>query len=222
MSDSLATLWRTPAPDVVSRTPLPPYLQRVLPPPPRTAAAVRLRMHGEIHLGAWKPFHAEEVIHRERGFVWKARVGRFIRGQDRLVDGVGSGSWKLLGLFPILKASGRDVDRSATGRWLAESLLLPTMLLPEYGAVWQGSRVSLTKYGETMDLDLVHNDSGRLQEFRMRRWGNPRGGPFDYRPFRGRVEEERCFDGFTIPSRLRLSGDDGEFFRMTVDQAEFR
>jgi hypothetical protein len=229
MDGKLSTLWQATAPEIASWTPLPAYLQRVLPPPPHAAVAVRLRMHGEIRLGTWKPFQAEEVIHRERGFVWKARVGTLITGQDSLVDGVGTASWKLLGLFPVLKAAGPDLDRSATGRWLAESLLLPTMLLPEYGARWQGSRVRLAKRGVTMELDLVHDDSGRLKEFRTQRWGNPAGGAFAPLPFGGVVEEERRFDEYTIPARLRVGWhigtprwSEGEFFRMTVDQAAFR
>jgi hypothetical protein len=78
-------------------------------------------------------------------------------------------------------------------------------------------------------MDLNMDESGRLSEFRMQRWGNPGGEPFGYHPFGAVVEEEREFGGYTIPSRLRLGWhfgasiwEDGEFFRMTVDEASFR
>jgi hypothetical protein len=185
-------------------------------------------MHGEIRLKRWRPFRAEEVLHQERGFVWNARVGA-ISGTDSLIDGVGSASWKLFGMIPVMKTSGRDIDRSATGRWLAESIFLPTMLLPEHGAVWWGSRVTLEKFGESMTLQLSLAEDGRLKAFQGLRWGNPGGAPYAYHPFGGVVEEQRTFGGYTIPSKLRVGWhfgaplwNEGEFFRMTVDEAVFR
>ena len=231
MTVSLAELWRssgTPgaafAPELRRS-----FLSHALPagrPPP---AAVRLRMHGEIRLGGWKTFRAEEVLHRSRGFVWKARVGAILRGSDAMVDGAGTSSWKLFGVIPVVKAAGRDIDRSATGRWLAESIFLPSMLLPEFGAEWEDSCVTLRRFGETMTLELGLEASGRLRDFRTRRWGNPDGELSGNHPFGAVVEEERTFGGVTIPSRLRAGWqfgtprwNDGEFFRMIVDEATFR
>lgn len=59
---------------------------------------------------------------------------------------------------------------------------------------------------------------------------NPGGGPFRYVPFGAVVEEDRRFGDYTIPSRLRVGwyiGTDrfereGEFFRVTVDDAAYR
>jgi hypothetical protein len=186
-------------------------------------------MHGEIRLKKWTWFRAEEVLHRTRGFIWKARVGPFIRGSDSLVDGVGACSWKLLGVIPVMSASGPDIDRSASGRWMAESIFLPSMLLPELGATWDGSEVVLRRNGESMTLHLGFQERGGLREFRTVRWGNPAGEPFGSYPFGGIVEEERTFGGITIPTRLRVGWHfgtprwaEGEFFRMTVDEAVFR
>lgn len=230
MGASLTELWESPPAPAgpPPPAPRPDYLSHAIAPGSSLAVSVRLKMHGEIRLGKWRAFHAEEVLHRERGFVWKAGVGA-IRGSDSLLDGVGKSSWKLLGLLPVMRASGRDIDRSATGRWLAESLLLPTMLLPECGAVWWGSRVTLEKFGEALTLQLKFSETGRLLEFRSSRWDNPLGAPFGYHPFGGIVEDERRFGGYTIPSRPRLGWhfgsplwSEGEFFRMTVDEALFR
>ncbi|MBI3854885.1 MAG: hypothetical protein HY293_04260 [Planctomycetes bacterium] len=191
--------------------------------------AVRLVIHGEIRIGRWRPFRAEEFLHRDKGFVFQARVGRLISGSDSLIDGVGRASWKLCGFVPLMKASGPDIDRSAAGRWLAESLLLPSMLLPERGARWAGDAVTLSGFGERATINLELDGEGRLRGFRLPRWGNPGGAPFGYFPFGGVVEEERRFGGVLIPSRLRLGWhigtprwDKGEFFRMTVDEASFR
>lgn len=152
-----------------------------------------------------------------------------LSGCDALIGGVGTCVWKLLGLVPVVKAAGPDIDRSATGRWLAESILLPSMLRSESGAVWNGSRVTLQGFGESATLKLDTDPSGRLKEFSLQRWGNPDRRPFAYYPFGGIVEDEGRFGDYVIPTRLRVgwhSGtpdwSKGEFFRMTVDQAAFR
>lgn len=230
MGTTLTELWQSAPPPAgpLAPEPRPRYLAHAIAPGLVPAGSVRLRMHGEIRLKKWRSFEAEEVLHRDRGFVWKARVCP-IQGMDSLIDGVGKSSWKLFGVIPVVRARGRDIDRSATGRWLAESLLLPTMLLPENGAVWWGSRVTLEKFGESMTLQLALGEGGRLKSFQGFRWGNPLGAAFGYYPFGGMVEEERSFGGYTIPSKLRVGWhfgtprwQEGEFFRVTVDDAVYR
>jgi len=69
-----------------------------------------------------------------------------------------------------------------------------------------------------------------LRSIKMPRWGNPEGGEHHFVDFGGVVEEERTFGGYTIPSRLRIGWyfgserfeTEGEFFRCTVDEAEYR
>jgi len=64
----------------------------------------------------------------------------------------------------------------------------------------------------------------------MPRWGNPDGGEFHYSRCGGFVEEEGTFAGYTIPTRMRVGwhfGTDGfeqegEFFRVTIDDAIYR
>jgi hypothetical protein len=95
------------------------------------ASAVRLRMHGSIKLKRWRKFRAEQVIVRERGMIWRARVrvrAFTIRGEDRFLDGEATMNWKILGVLPLLRAAGADVTRSAAGRVAAEAIWLPSML----------------------------------------------------------------------------------------------
>ncbi len=60
------------------------------------------------------------------------------------------------------------------------------------------------------------------------RWGeHTDDGSFTYIPFGGEFQAERTFAGFTIPSQMSLGwwfGTDrySEFFRATIEQAEFR
>ncbi|HXD99845.1 MAG TPA: DUF6544 family protein [Candidatus Acidoferrum sp.] len=50
------------------------YVEHAMAPGTALAMNVRLRMHGEIKLGRWWPFGAEEVIRWDRGMVWHAVV----------------------------------------------------------------------------------------------------------------------------------------------------
>ncbi len=210
------------------------YLEHAIAPGTLLASAVRLRMHGEIKLRRWLPFTAEQVIHWGRGMIWKAAVrmkGMTIRGFDRLVDGEGAMRWKLLGIIPVMVASGPDIARSAAGRVIAESAWLPSALCDDEVS-WKAQdsfhpHACLTVQGES---GLTIDDRGRPQAFSLRRWGNPGGEEFHYADFGGVVEEEGTFAGYTIPTRLRVGwhfGTDrfereGEFFRATVDDAAYR
>ena len=72
--------------------------------------------------------------------------------------------------------------------------------------------------------------ANRLRTLAMLRWGDPEHHGYGAYPFGGIVEAERTFDGFTIPSKLRIGwyfGTDrweseGEFFRCELDDATYR
>jgi hypothetical protein len=213
------------------------YLAHAIAPGTPLASAVRLRMHGEIKLKEWLPFTAEQAISWHRGMIWKASVrmhGLPISGFDRFLDGEGAMRWKLLGIVPVMTASGPDVSRSAAGRVEAESCWLPSVLRGEEVS-WTAPDFShpharVTLRGEATEVELAVDEGGRLRSLKMPRWGNPEGKDFHLADFGGAVEEERTFGGYTIPSRLRIGwyfGSDrfeseGEFFRVTVDEATYR
>ncbi|NIR64472.1 MAG: hypothetical protein GWN61_10055 [candidate division Zixibacteria bacterium] len=219
-------------PDTVRR-----YFEHSIAPGTRFAHAVRLRMHGEIKLQRWCPFRAEQVIVWERGFIWQATVRMFglpIRGYDRLIDGEGAMRWKLFGIIPMVTASGPDITRSAAGRVAAESLWLPSVLCSEEVS-WteldsSHLQASFTMHGEKVEPQFSINDNGRLQSVKLSRWGNPEGDDFRYTDFGAIVEEENTFGGYTIPTRLRVGWyfgidrfeTEGEFFRVTIDEATYR
>lgn len=213
------------------------YLKHAIAPGTRLASAVRLRMHGEIKLRGWHPFTAEQVIRWDRGFIWNATVrmnGIAIRGSDHLLDGKGAMGWKLLGIFPVMTASGPDITRSAIGRFQIESIWLPSVLCrPD--VTWtesdsSHSYASFTTNGETAGLELVTLDTGQVHAASLSRWGQPDNEVFQYRTFGGIFDEERSFGGYTIPTNVRVGWDfgvspdawSGEFFRATIDEAHFR
>jgi len=211
------------------------YLEHAIAPGAPLASAVRLRMQGEIKLGRWRRFQAEQVLHAGRGFVWQATVSFFgiplVRGFDRLLDGAGEMRWKLLGIVPVMTASGADVTRSAVGRLEAESLWLPSALVrPDVQWTARDARHVAATFPGADTVDFAIDERGRLESISLQRWGNPGGGAFRSVKFGGVIEEERAFDRYTVPTRVRVGwyfgsprfDAEGEFFRATIEHATFR
>ena len=195
-------------------------------------------MHGEIKLkDCWYPFSAEQVICWNRGMIWRATVrmhGISIRGSDSLLDGRGEMKWKLFGILPIVNASGPDITRSAAGRMNIESVWLPSMLFGD-GVSWttpDASRIHarFTAHNDVAEIDYLIDERSCLKTVSMPRWGNPDDTEFRYKNFGCIVEAEGRFGGYTIPSRMRVGWSfatdrfesNGEFFRVTIDDAIYR
>jgi hypothetical protein len=191
-------------------------------------------MHGEIRLGTWCLFSAEQVICWDRGMIWRAAVrmhGLPIKGGDSFLDGQGAMRWKLFGIVPIVNAAGPDISRSAAGRLNIESIWLPSALCS--GDVsWTELDSShlharFTAHNETAEIDYTIDEMGRLKAVNMPRWCNPDGGEFRYFDYGGFVDEEGRYGGYTVPARMRVGWHFGterfeserEFFRVNIDNA---
>ena len=226
-------------PDGMSNLPAPArrYLLHAIEPGAALANAVRLQMHGEIKLNKWSAFKAEQVINAERGMIWRATAwmsGIPIRGADRIIDGKGSMIWRLLGIIPVMKSTGPDIARSAAGRLQGEFVWLPSRFARDdvswtaQDSMHPGAEFTVAGFTETVALSLA--DEGGVLNISLPRWGNPEGNSFGLYEFGAKFEEERTFGAYTIPARFRAGwffGSDrfeeqGEFFRCTIDKAEFR
>jgi hypothetical protein len=198
------------------------------------ARSARLWMRGSMKIGTrWLPFRAGQMESPHRGFVWAARAGTAIVGSDRFVDGRGAMSWRLLGVVPVAKASGADVDRSAAGRGMAEAIWVPTALLPRFGVRWteidrQNISASYELLGHLATLQLTLSDDGLMSSVSFDRWGDPEGtGSWGLHRFGFRAEGHRTFEGITIPVRGAAGWyfdtdrwEEGEFFRCEIVRYE--
>lgn len=196
--------------------------------------AARLRMRGSIKFGKrWVPFRAEELLAPLHGYYWPAKVaGGLLRGSDAYVDGEASMLWKVLGVVPILRASGSDVARSATGRAVAEGVWLPTALLPRYGVGWRAEDdehlvADIPINGEQVTLHVTIDSGGRVRSDHLDRWSDPDGtGTFGWVPFGVEPTTSRTFPcGITMPAEGSggwFHGTDrwqqGEFMRYSISE----
>ncbi len=210
------------------------WLLHAIPPGTPLWPSVVLTMRGQIRLGTWRPFTAQQVLAPPRGFVWAATarvLGLPVTGFDRYSAGSGQMDWRLGGLVPVMTATGPDVTHSAAGRLAGEMALAPTTFR---GATWtpgpdEDSALATWHIDEHREsVEFRVGPDGRLLGVLMQRWGNPGGEPFGRHPFGVTVEGEDTFGGVTIASRLRAGWywgtdrqDEGEFFRATITGARF-
>jgi hypothetical protein len=203
-------------------------------PIPRTAEIVftgRLRMRPR---GPWLPFRARETLVAASGVVFsaRARLGPLpVTTQDRYQDGHADSRIRLLGVIPIVTKRGPDADRAMRSRLVVESGRLPSAFPPDTGAVWAQEngrlRLTLPVHGEDVQASLRTGPAGELRDMRLDHWSDltdDRSSTLI--PFETRVEAERRFGDYTIPSQLRSAwwaGTDREFefFSATVQQATF-
>jgi hypothetical protein len=215
-------------PDPVCR-----YLRAAIASGTPLATAARLRMRGQIKLGRWLPFQAEELLAPHQGFHWAARAAGVVSGYDCYAGGQGQMRWRLLGLLPVMRADGPDLSRSAAGRVAGEAIWVPTALLPRFGIDWSAADDHHLTARWRVDshevaLELVIDDQGRLPESVFQRWGDPdRTGTFGLHPCGGEVTAYATFGGVSVPAAGRAGwfyGTDrraeGEFFRYQLTSME--
>lgn len=173
------------------------------------AATARIAMRGRIRLRRWTAFSGTEVLTPHVGFVWAIRAG-LVSGYDRYLDGVGELRWKLLGLVPVVRRSGRDLGRSAAGRVAGEAAWLPTALLPRFGVEWEAvdERHLVARFRlDEVELELHYglDEQARIRVCRLDRWGDPdETGTDALHSFGAETTAFGTFSGLTIPSAGRV------------------
>jgi hypothetical protein len=196
--------------------------------------SVQVAMVGQIRIGAWRRFTADQVVAPAKGYIWAAvarLLGVPVVGYDRLSGGTAEMRWRLLDVVPLVDVSGPDIARSAAGRLASEIVLVPTAFA---SATWTsgGPDTAVATCGvgpEQQRVELHLGADGRLLDLLMQRWGNPDGKPFGRYPFGVTVDGERNQDGVTTPAAVRAGwwrGTDrqeaGEFFRAEITRVDFR
>jgi hypothetical protein len=210
------------------------YFRAAIAPGTPLARAARLRMRGSIKFGnRWLGFRASELLAPLHGYLWPATIADgVLRGSDAYADGEASMLWKLLGLVPVVRASGFDVGRSAMGRAVAEGIWLPTALLPRYGVVWRAEDddhivAEIPIRDERVTLQISIDRGGHVRSDHLDRWGDPDdSGTFRWCPFGIEVGASRTF-----PCGITMAADgsggwfhgtdrshEGEFMRYSIPE----
>jgi Family of unknown function (DUF6544) len=196
---------------------------------------VRLRQTGTIRLGPgqlWVPLDAEEHYSvRPPGFVWAgtARLGPFpvARARDMYAEGTGRMLVKVASLWPVVNASGEQMDQAEMLRYLNEMMWFPAAFLAgniSFEPVDDSSaRVTLTDHGRTVTGTLVFDQQGRLTDFVAQRYRTPGASDPDTwsTPITGYGE----FEGLRLPATgkaiYKLPGGDLDYINVTLTELHY-
>jgi hypothetical protein len=194
---------------------------------PRT---VWLHQEGRMRPGPgqpWMPLAAEEHYSvQPPGFVWAGtlRLARLPvgRARDMYAEGRGRMLVKVASLWPIVDASGEQMDQGSMMRYLSEMIWFPAAFLADnitFEAVDDSSaRVTLTDHGRTATGTLVFDREGRLTDFVAKRYRSPGASSPEAwsTPITGYGE----YEGLRLPTRGKAiygpPGGDFDYIEVTI------
>ncbi len=183
----------------------------------------------------WITVNRRAIIAPPLGFVTNSSTaaifGRVTRTDCRLPDAARMRGW-LWGIIPVFTRANGHLARAAPGELALLSVLLPSALLPQRHVQWvqldeDTVRAVWTLYDQTVSLTLTLSPDGRVRKFVSTLWADPENtSEFAYIPCGAKVEEERTFGGYTIPTRTAGGWRFGtphysETSRSTIHSAEF-
>lgn len=189
------------------------YFEFALTPGQPLIRTARIEHEGEFRgsLDApWSPFKSVQHFSVDPpGFVWDAAIRMAplmtVRVRDSYLEGNGSMRASIAGLIPVVNAWGStELASGALHRYLAESVWLPTALLPGAGATWEpiddnAARATLTDSGVSVSLDFRFNEKGEIVSvYTPARYRdvNGKGVPS---PWEGHFREYERMDGLMVP-----------------------
>jgi hypothetical protein len=185
----------------------------------------------------WSPFVATQRLSADPpGFVWDARIRMAplvsVRVRDGYVGGHASMRGAVAGLVPVVNAADdAELRAGALQRYLAESVWLPTALLPGGGVTWTPvdggvARATLADGETTVSLEFEFGPEGQIVAARTpgRRRAVPgRPGEYVIAPWGGRFDRYEERGGMRVPTESEaywvIEGREQPYYRgRNVDQ----
>jgi hypothetical protein len=144
-----------------------------------------------------------------------AAVDKFSKGEGSLVV-------KMMSLFKVADAKGKDYDQAELMRYLAEMIWFPAAFLSEY-IRWEpinsdSSRVMINIEGLTASADVYFNPSGQITNFVAERYMDVGGGSI-LKKWSTPLEDYAEINGVMVPVKgegvWELSTGDFPYVRIT-------
>ncbi|MEM9014817.1 MAG: DUF6544 family protein [Pseudomonadota bacterium] len=198
---------------------------------------VEVDMSGKIGLGSkdapnYKPMQAVQILAPPHGLVWKLDAGMISGSDGATPDGSWTRFW-LFGLIPVVRASGKDHQRSALGRVVAEAAFwAPASLLPSGSVRWQAidqnaARAIVLNAEFEQAVDILVDEAGAPTRVVIQRWSNANPDKrFREQPFGGELSQFENFSGYRLPTRVEGGNHIGTaeyfpFFKADVNAIRF-
>ena len=138
----------------------------------------RIKHDGQFKTGldkGWMNIKGEQYATTEKpGFIWKGTTAMFV-ARDMYISDKGRLIVKLFSLFTVADAKGPKYDEGELLRWLGESILYPTNLLPGDKLQWfpiDSNTAKLTFHykGLSLFFKITVNEIGEITEMETKRY----------------------------------------------------
>ena len=139
---------------------------------------VRIKHDGQFKTGLdkdWININGEQYATTERpGFIWKGTTSMFI-ARDMYIADKGRLIVSLFSLYNVVDAKGEQYNQGELLRWLGESILYPTNLLPDERLKWfaidsQTAKLTFNYNGLSLFFNIFFNESGEITQMETKRY----------------------------------------------------
>lgn len=137
----------------------------------------RIKHNGQFKTGIekeWIRIKGEQYATTEKpGFIWKGTTSMFV-ARDMYIADKGRLIVSLFSVYPVADASGAGFDQGELLRWLGESVLYPTNLLPGERLYWTAidsstCRLNFSYNGLALFFKITVNEHGEITEMETKR-----------------------------------------------------
>lgn len=187
-----------------------------------------------IHTGRFKPgadkdwvdINGEQYATTEKpGFIWKGTTATF-SARDLYIDDKGKLTVSLFSLITVVNGSGDSYNQGELLRWLGESVLYPTNLLPGEHLKWsaiddQSARLTFTYNGLSLFYIVTFNDDNEIIKLETRRYMDEK----HLETWVIKLDTYKLMNGIHVPTRFevlwRLEKGDLSYANFTMKKIEY-
>lgn len=159
------------------------------------------------------------------GFIWKGTTSMFI-ARDMYIAGRGRLVVSLFSLYNILDAQGDQYDQGELLRWLGESVLYPTNLLPDERLKWfpvdyKTAKLTFNYNGLSLFFIITFNETGEITEMETKRYMDEK----NLETWVIKSSDYKEFKSVIIPTTFevlwRLEKGDFSYAKFNITEAEY-
>jgi len=138
----------------------------------------RIKHDGQFKTGidkSWINIKGEQYATTAKpGFIWKGTTSMFV-ARDMYISDKGRLIVSLFSLYNVVDAEGEQYNQGELLRWLGESVLYPTNLLPSEKLQWlpidtQTAKLTYNYKGLSLFFIITFNDIGEITEMETKRY----------------------------------------------------
>lgn len=154
------------------------YFMHVLPEGQPYISYARIKHVGQFKADlkkGWMNIEGEQYATTEKpGFIWKGTTAMFV-ARDMYISDKGRLVVSLFSIFPVVDAQGAPYDKGELLRWLGESILYPTNLLPSERLQWspidsKNARLTFNYNGLSLFFNITFNEMGEITRMETQRY----------------------------------------------------